>query len=371
MRIFIPMMKHRWMRAIPLVLGALLFIAPAKASEIHDRAGMFSRDAVKKTQMELDRIERATGVPVVIETIESLPGLNKSASTDEKRRAINSLAVKRDKEIKDEGIFVLISKDDKLISNVLARKHLEKVLTEDRLLQIRNSFRDGFKAGRFDEGLSQAAATIEKSLANAKDGTLIPQAGAPHGLPGPRKARAGGAGNQQFGLGSLLTIGLGILGVLFVIRIIGGMFGRSSGGYPSQMGMGGMQRPGMGPGFGGPGYGGPGYGAPGYSGRGGGFFSGMLGGIGGALAGNWLYDQFSGRHGSSFNDASNYGSGGSAFTTDPANDPIIGADADGGMGTSWDDPATDGGGDWGGGDGGGDWGGGGGDWGGGGDNGDW
>ena len=36
--------------------------------------------------------------------------------------------------------------------------------------------------------------------------------------------------------------------------------------------------------------------AAGDGGRGGGSFSGMLGGIGGAIAGNWLYDQFSGRH---------------------------------------------------------------------------
>ena len=33
------------------------------------------------------------------------------------------------------------------------------------------------------------------------------------------------------------------------------------------------------------------------AGGGGGFFSGLLGGLGGAMAGNWLYDQMSGRHG--------------------------------------------------------------------------
>ena len=62
-------------------------------------------------------------------------------------------------------------------------------------------------------------------------------------------------------------------------------------GYPNQMGGMGMQRPGIG---GGPGYFGGG-GGGGYGGRGGGFLSGMLGGLGGAVAGNWLYDQFSGR----------------------------------------------------------------------------
>ena len=117
-------------------------------------------------------------------------------------------------------------------------------------------------------------------------------------LPGSRPPRRGDAG--KFGLGTLLVIGLGIFGVLLLLRVLGGLFNRGAG-YPAQMGMGGM-RPGMGPG---PGYGGPGYG---YGGpRGGGFFSGMLGGLGGALAGNWLYDQFSGRHaGAGHTDAAAY-----------------------------------------------------------------
>ena len=67
-------------------------------------------------------------------------------------------------------------------------------------------------------------------------------------------------------MGTFLLIMLGIFGVLLVLRLLGGLFGRSAGaGYPNQMGGMGMPRPGMGPG--GPGY----YGGPGYGGRGGGF----------------------------------------------------------------------------------------------------
>jgi hypothetical protein len=96
--------------------------------------------------------------------------------------------------------------------------------------------------------------------------------------------------------------------------------------------------------------------------------------LGGALAGNWLYDQFSGRHGSpAQTDAASYTPTESTSAYDPAGNAPVGGDDTGGMGTSWDDPGTaDTGGDWGGGDGGADWGGGGGDWGGGGgDGGDW
>ena len=73
----------------------------------------------------------------------------------------------------------------------------------------------------------------------------------------------------------LLSIGLGILALFLVIRVLGALFSRGQGGYAGNqraMGPGGMG--------GGPGYGG--------GGGGGGFMSSMFGGIGGALAGNWL-----------------------------------------------------------------------------------
>ena len=163
-------------------------------------------------------------------------------------------------------------------------------------------------------------------------------------------------------MGTFLLILAGIFGVLLVLRLIGGLFGRQRAGYPGQMGGMGMNRPGMG--LPGPGY----YGGPGYGGRGGGFFSGLLGGLGGALAGNWLYDQMSGRH-SHMTSADAYPPDSPlSGAPDQGDDAIIGADDHGGRGETWDDP----GGDWGGGDaGGGDWGGGGGDWGGGDGGGDW
>src|SRR5262249_46143876 len=132
---------------------------------------------------------------------------------------------------------------------------------------------------------------IEKSLhgVRVERTTGAARAGAPVPVgPGARRAPARGGGGFMY---TFLLIGLGILAVLIILRMLGGLFGRGAG-YPNQMGGMGGPRPGMGPG--GPGY----YGGPGYGGgRGGGFFSGLLGGLGGALAGNWLYDQMSGRHG--------------------------------------------------------------------------
>ena len=356
------MFKLRASFVIPLVAVAALAVPQLMAAEVRDRAGIFSPEAAKKAEAQLDRIEKRTNIPVVIETIESIPGLDRAASASEKRRAVDQLAEKRAREMGYEGVYLLISKNDHVFSPVLVKERYESLLPLEKRHEVRDTLTREFKAGRFDEGLLKTTALLDTAFAAAPaHGGLrrVVQV-----APVPRRGEAHGA---RFGLGTLLAIGLGIFGVLMLFRVLGGIFGRSGGGYSSPMGMGGMPRPGMGPGPGyGPGYGG-GYGAP----RGG-FFSGMLGGLGGALAGNWLYDQFSGRHGGlGQSDAGVYPPAESQTSADRGGDDFVGGNDDGGQGTSWNDPggADPGGGDWGGGDGGGDWGGGGGDWGGGG--GDW
>jgi hypothetical protein len=357
------------LRFSPLLLLALALpaVSRVEASEIRDRAGMFSPEAVKKAQAQLDQIERKTRIPIVIETIDSIPGLEKNAPTNARRKAIDDLAVERVKKEHDAGVYLLMSSRDRVLSNVLVRARDAARLPKESRLEIYNALLDHFKEKRFDAGLASAVALLDQSLSapsNARANGHAPAAP----IPGRRGGNVNGAG---FGVGTLLMIGLGIFAVLILLRALGGLFGRSGGGYSSPMGMGGMPGPGMGPG---PGYGPQGYGGYGAP-RGGGFFSGMLGGLGGALAGNWLYDQFSGRHGSpGQTDAGAYTPGESTSAYDPAGDAPVGADDTGGMGGSWDDPGpADTGGDWGGGDGGADWGGGGGDWGGGGGDGggDW
>jgi uncharacterized membrane protein YeaQ/YmgE (transglycosylase-associated protein family) len=358
---FTSMIIPRWLVAIPIMVVASFGSSSAWGSAVLDRAGMFSRDAVQKANTQLEQLERATKIPVVIETISEVPGLDKNASPEQRREAISALAVKRDNALKDEGVYYLISKNDHLNSNILVRERFAAVLPRAKRDSIGHAFLAEFKKNDFDGGLLHGVQAIERALEGATVGHHA--ATAPGGIePRHQPAGAARARGGQSTMGTFLLIILGIFGVLLVVRLLGGLFNRSAGaGYPGQMG---MQRPGMGPG-GGPGY----YGGPGYGGRGGGFFSGMLGGLGGALAGNWLYDQFSGRHGGmSSADAihsADYTSG-----TPDGGDAIVGADDGGGGGGDWggDGGAADtGGGDWGGG--GGDWGGGGGDWGGGG--GDW
>lgn len=332
------MFKPRWLLALPLALAAS--IGSARASSIHDNAKLFDAGTVREAQAVLDRIEAQSKLTTTIETIDTLDGESIDQATIEHAKASGT-----------HGLFILIAKDEHKLE-VRASKDYRVAFPAAREREIRNAIVDGFKKHDFNVGLMQGVEKIkeEVTLAKAENGGVLPRSapvvvrrgGVPPGAGVPGRV---GRPQQGFGLGSLLGIGLAIIAVLFVLRLIGGLFGAGRGGYagPGRMG-------------------GPGYGAPGYGGGGGGgFMSSMFGGIGGALAGNWLYDQFSGRHhqGGSYMDTT--GSAGQDVSPGDAG----GDDWSGGTGVS---------GDWGGGDGGGggDWGGGGGgDWGGGGGGGDW
>jgi uncharacterized protein len=357
------MFKLRWVVAIPLAIVAFTVGAPTRGSAVRDNAGLFRPHAIEEAESRLDRIERATGVPVVIETIPSIPGLSKETTKDERARAINQLAKRKDEAIHDEGIYILISQRESLISETLIRERLAGVVPLEKRHAIRDAFIAKFRDKDYDGGLLNGVQAIETTLKGVK----FEHRAAHAPVPGPRAERVRGAAGGGSTMGTILLIGGGILAVFLILRVLGGLFGRSAGaGHPNQASGMGMPGPGMGQG-GGPGYYG---GGGGYGGRGGGgFFSGLRGGLGGALAGNWLYDQMSGRHGGSTSAGMGYAPDDQSSIPDQGGDAIGGADDDGGRGASWEDsPGNTGGGDWGGGDtGGGDWGGGdgGGDWGGG------
>lgn len=329
------MLKTRWLLALPLLLATS--ITSAQAASVRDSAGMFSPEAVRQAQAKLDRIERESRIPVLIETVESLPEAA-NLKPPEKRSLINDEATRRARN-SGQGVYLLISKDDHLISNVLTRRQLTSRLPLNVRQNIHKAIASEFQRGDFDAGLNQGVDAIGRALAGG------PMAGA---VPGPG-GMAGRPRGGTSGVGTLLMIGFGVVAIMFVLRLLGGLLG---GGQQQGYGQGQMGRPGQ---MGGPGWGGQGYGPQ----RGGGFMSSLFGGIGGAMAGNWLYDQFSGRHHGSTRDSSSYG-GSTGY--DPGGDEIVGGNDDVGGGGA----------DWGGG--GGDWGGGGGDWGGGGDGGgggDW
>ncbi len=355
-----PMTRTRWWLALPALLVAISGLA--NAAEIRDRAGLFSADATRKAQADLDRIEGEYQVPVVIEAIESLDG-----------RSIDVVLPEHAGALAKKGLYVLIARQDHKIQADVYKSY-KKYFPRTREIAIRSAFEKDFGRGDFDAGLAKGVEKIDSTFSEARaeaGGTLRPTT-PPAVRRGAAPAPAGRAaipGKSSWGAGSLITIVLGILAVLLVFRIIRALFSAGRGGYANQNQM-------MGRGPGGPGYGGGGGGYGGAPAGGGGFMSSMFGGIGGALAGNWLYDQFSGgRHQSGYTDQNTIDPGATAGAAGEAAGPDWVGPNDGGG--DWGGGGGDGGGNWGGdaggggGGGGGDWGGdagggGGGDWGGGG-----
>ena len=129
--------------------------------------------------------------------------------SSEKGRAIEELAEKKAKDIRYEGVYLLISKEDHVFSQPLVRERYESVLPRERRQAVREAFRGEFKNGHFDAGLVKGAGLLAESLGGG------PHGGASAcGSRGPA-ARRGDAG--KFGLGTLLMIGLGIFGVLVLM----------------------------------------------------------------------------------------------------------------------------------------------------------
>ena len=107
------MPKPRWLLALPLALAA--WVMPATASEIRDDGEIFSADAVRRAQAELDRIERETKVPVTIETIPSLEAVTsqveKSKWHSKKAAEVIDLVAQRNaREGNRKGLYILIDK---------------------------------------------------------------------------------------------------------------------------------------------------------------------------------------------------------------------------------------------------------------------
>ena len=338
--------------ALAALAGAVaLTVAPAfaRSGYVVDNAHMLSQNAISTIDQQVGDFNAQTGKEVVVVTEPTLGGQTPQAvaERDFAQQQVN-------------GVMIFIAKQEKVIGVVpdTAARRFFPAGTEN---QIRDAIRASFRNGDFDAGaINGVGLTLSIYRSHLTSAPAARQAQPVTGYPVTSHQSTG------FGMGFIWWIII-LAVIFFVIR---GIF-RAMAGPRVGPGYG----PGPGPGYGGPG--GPGYGGygPGYGGYGpgmggGGFWSGLLGGLGGAWLGNELFR-----------------GGGQTIVEQPGTyagtvDPGSAADAGGwqndagqadmgnasfgdyGGGDSGSGGGWGGGGDWGGG-GGGDFGGGGGDGGGG------
>jgi uncharacterized protein GlcG (DUF336 family) len=156
----------------PLLLGLLAVVVASgvargqASSGVSDAAAMFSEDAVRKAKTELSRIERAHGVPVMVETVASLKG---ETIDDALARRVERLG-----HAGQAGIIVLIAKQEHKVEVQATPRALLEEVGRSRLHEIRDVFTDEFRDRRVDEGLIKGIQMAEKVLATVRTGRTLP-----------------------------------------------------------------------------------------------------------------------------------------------------------------------------------------------------
>jgi uncharacterized protein len=310
------------MKMLRSILAASLLVPGLLvAASIRDDAKLFSKEAIAKAEDQLKVIQKNHNREVFVETFAKAENLE--AAKKDKAKYFSQWAVERYKDLKVEGVYILICNEPNYIQVVAGKSTEQRGITAEKRTAIRKALTEQFtkkdNPQRFDEGLLAAVAVINDSL--KKGGG--PGAGSGSGASAAPVSSGAEAVPELPAWTSYLCIGLmGLMAAWLVIGLIRAFSGAGGGAA----------------------------GQPGAAG-GGGFLTSLLGGLVGAAAGMYLYNSF-------------FGSGASS-AWGGSNDPSApGADDNTPMtegGGGWDDTRRDeggwddgGGGDWGDG-GGGDW----------------
>ena len=309
-----------------LLAGLLLLPGLLLAANIRDEAKLFTPDGVKKAQQIIDQLQKTHKSELFIETFAKAED-PEAAKKENKDRAqyFQKWAADRYKELKVDGVYVLICKEPAYVQVASGKKMEAKGFDSKKRTELANLMIEQFKKKEFDAGLLTVVNEVSKTL-QAKGLAAKPGTERVAAKSGTDQAAESTAVPELPAWTSWLCIGLmALLGVWLVVGLIRAFSGAGQiAGQPAGAG-------------------------------GGGFFSSLLGGLVGAAAGMYLYNTFFGSGTSSVFGSSPMG--------DPSAPPVDNSPQTDGGGGDWGDDA--GGGDWGGDAGGGDWGGdggGGGDW---------
>jgi uncharacterized membrane protein YgcG len=243
-----------------LALVSLAVPALARDAFVTDGASMFSQATVDSLNRQIVDFNRRTGKEVVVVTV---PSLNGQTIQDAAERAFAQQQV--------NGVLIYLAKAERQ-DLVVGDRASRAFFPPGTFANIHDAMRGYFRQGDFDAGITTGVNLVldqyrghERALAAPRSQPVSrPLA------PASSQQSTGGFHLSFFWLLIILLAGFLIIRALF--RAISG---------PRMI-------PPGGPGYGGPGYG-PGYGGPGYGGGGGSFFSGLLGGLGGAFIGNELF----------------------------------------------------------------------------------
>ncbi|MEY2411378.1 MAG: hypothetical protein QOF48_4048 [Verrucomicrobiota bacterium] len=247
--------------------------ARAVGPEVRDNSGLFSPAAVKQADETIRAIQRDYHKDLLIETFPAVPEARTNDYARNREEFFSTFVTDRARAARLDGIYVLVMKEPpphrfriQVGVGQATRQRAFTTADRDELVRIVQA---SFRADKYDEALRNGVAYVERTLRNNLQGAAAARPVSDAG--GGRQVPDGPATSSRGSGGSLLILGVFIVGgvilVGFILRLLRRGMGGGSGGLAGAGGMGG---------------------------GGGGFFSSLLGGIGGAMAGSWLYDRFLG-----------------------------------------------------------------------------
>jgi len=287
-------MSSKWksvsgLSGILTIVCGMMAVA-AQAVEISDKGAFFSAAAIARANQSIQEIEQKSRHEIRIETFASVPddGIESVSKMNATQRGefFSKWVSERAEATKSRGIVILICREPSHF-NVWAGTPIQRAgFGASQAKAVRETLAASLKAKDFDKALLDGVAQLSKTvegLSPVKPGTSLATHERKQGHTNAPAAsnripinRNSSTGPTQSSWSGVLMILMFVVGGVLLISLLGRLFG--GGGRGSAGGN-----------FGRPGYGG---------GGGGGFMSGLTGGIFGAVAGNWLYDQFSGHHAS-------------------------------------------------------------------------
>ncbi|MCS6863916.1 MAG: hypothetical protein RMJ56_02430 [Gemmataceae bacterium] len=309
-----------------LFAGANTALAAPKAGNliVYDEGKLFSDTGIKEAQSKLQAIAFEGGLTVTIDTYPSIPADRKASYNEtQKEKFFRDWAVAAATGDKAKGIYVLICREPGYVQVVTDKTTRDRGFTREDEQKLATIFLNGFKkaveakknnapeAEQFslrNNALVAAVQFVIEDLKDTKPSAATTSANTTTASGDKTEGALPGAGGS--GIAGWLCLGLCVLlGVWLIIGLIRAFTGG-----------------GMGPGA-----------------AGGGFFSSLLGGLFGAMAGMWLYNNLFGG-GSLLGGSEAYAADGTADAGTTGDGDFSG---DTGAGGSFD--TGGGGGDWGGG----------------------
>ena len=272
-----PILRSLFASTAALVLSVAS--ATAGMAGIEDRGEFFSESAKATAGRQIADLQGRLKKDFTIETWKAIPVEAGAAPNASDKAAVGRFmeqwAEKQAREKRVNGVFALLVKSPPHLQVVVGNDTQKKAFTLRDRDQLVSVMLGKLRAKDYDAALLDGVSFVSSTMrahASSVPGALATGESASNGFNVERPQGAAREKNSWGWLVPLLVVGLGVWLVMALFRALRG------GGSST---------------------------APGMSGQGGGFMSSLMGGLFGAAAGMWMYNQF-------------FGGSSSAFGADPA-----------------------------------------------------